>query len=104
MDVVRKILDLTGASPDLVRHVADRPGHDRRYSVDSSKLAGSRLEAAALLRQGRPRRDRRLVPRAPRVVGADQVRRLQALLRAAVRRSSRLDAVNSSSVRGCAAR
>ena len=38
MDVVRRILDLTGASPDLVRHVAARPGHDRRYSVDSSKL------------------------------------------------------------------
>jgi dTDP-glucose 4,6-dehydratase len=38
MDVVRRILTLTGASPDLVRHVADRPGHDRRYSVDSTKL------------------------------------------------------------------
>ena len=38
LDVVRRILDLTGASPDLVRHVEDRPGHDRRYSVDSSKL------------------------------------------------------------------
>jgi dTDP-glucose 4,6-dehydratase len=38
MEIVRRILDLTGASPDLVRHVADRPGHDRRYSVDSSKL------------------------------------------------------------------
>jgi len=38
MEVVRRILTLTGASPDLVRHVADRPGHDRRYSVDSSKL------------------------------------------------------------------
>ena len=38
LDVVRRILDLTGASADLVRHVADRPGHDRRYSVDSSKL------------------------------------------------------------------
>jgi dTDP-glucose 4,6-dehydratase len=40
LDVVRRILDLTGASPDLVRHVEDRPGHDRRYSVDSSKLHG----------------------------------------------------------------
>jgi dTDP-glucose 4,6-dehydratase len=39
MDVVRRILDLTGASPDLVRHVADRPGHDRRYSIDSTKLS-----------------------------------------------------------------
>ena len=38
MDVVCRILDLTGASPDLVRHVADRPGHDRRYAVDASKL------------------------------------------------------------------
>jgi len=40
LDVVRRILDLTGASPDLVRHVTDRPGHDRRYAVDSSKLRG----------------------------------------------------------------
>jgi dTDP-glucose 4,6-dehydratase len=38
MEVVRRILDLTGGSPDLVRHVEDRPGHDRRYSVDSTKL------------------------------------------------------------------
>jgi dTDP-glucose 4,6-dehydratase len=38
MDVVRRILDLTGASPDLVQHVADRLGHDRRYALDSSKL------------------------------------------------------------------
>jgi dTDP-glucose 4,6-dehydratase len=38
MDVVRRILDLTGASPDLVRMVDDRPGHDRRYSIDSTKL------------------------------------------------------------------
>ena len=40
MEVVRRILELTGASPDLVRHVEDRPGHDRRYSVDSTKLQG----------------------------------------------------------------
>jgi dTDP-glucose 4,6-dehydratase len=38
LEVVRRILDLTGASRDLVRMVADRPGHDRRYAVDSSKL------------------------------------------------------------------
>lgn len=40
MDVVKRILDLTGGSPDLVRHVEDRPGHDRRYAVDSTKLRG----------------------------------------------------------------
>ena len=33
-------MELTGADPSLVRHVTDRPGHDRRYSLDSSKLAG----------------------------------------------------------------
>jgi dTDP-glucose 4,6-dehydratase len=38
MDVVRRILDLTGANPDLVQMVDDRPGHDRRYSIDSTKL------------------------------------------------------------------
>jgi dTDP-glucose 4,6-dehydratase len=38
MEVVRRILDLTGASPDLVRMVEDRAGHDRRYAVDSAKL------------------------------------------------------------------
>src|SRR4051812_4921012 len=40
LDVVRRILDLTGASPDIVRHVEDRPGHERGYAVDSSKLRG----------------------------------------------------------------
>jgi dTDP-glucose 4,6-dehydratase len=38
MEVIRRILDLTGASPDLVRHVEDRPGHDRRYAIDSAKV------------------------------------------------------------------
>jgi dTDP-glucose 4,6-dehydratase len=40
MDVVRRLLELTNAPPDLVRHVTDRPGHDRRYAVDSSRLRG----------------------------------------------------------------
>jgi dTDP-glucose 4,6-dehydratase len=38
MEVVRRILDLTGASADLERMVEDRPGHDRRYAVDSTKV------------------------------------------------------------------
>jgi dTDP-glucose 4,6-dehydratase len=39
-DVTRRILDLTGRDESLIRHVEDRPGHDRRYSLDSSKLGG----------------------------------------------------------------
>jgi dTDP-glucose 4,6-dehydratase len=37
-DVTSEILRLTGRGPDLVRHVTDRPGHDRRYALDATKL------------------------------------------------------------------
>jgi dTDP-glucose 4,6-dehydratase len=40
LDVIQGILDLTGADRSLIRHVDDRPGHDRRYSLDDSKLRG----------------------------------------------------------------
>jgi dTDP-glucose 4,6-dehydratase len=38
IDVVRRIVELTGASGELIEHVADRPGHDRRYSLSSAKV------------------------------------------------------------------
>jgi dTDP-glucose 4,6-dehydratase len=38
LDVVARILALTDAPAGLVRHVTDRPGHDRRYALDSTKL------------------------------------------------------------------
>src|SRR5712692_2002504 len=38
LELTHSILELTGADPALVRHVDDRPGHDRRYSLDDSKL------------------------------------------------------------------
>jgi dTDP-glucose 4,6-dehydratase len=37
--VTESIVRLTGADPALVRHVDDRPGHDRRYSVDSTRIS-----------------------------------------------------------------
>ncbi len=37
-EVTEAILRLTGRPADLVRCVADRPGHDRRYALDASKL------------------------------------------------------------------
>jgi dTDP-glucose 4,6-dehydratase len=33
LEVVRLILRLTGKSEDLITHVNDRPGHDRRYAM-----------------------------------------------------------------------
>ncbi len=38
IELTRRILELTGADPGLVRHVDDRAGHDRRYSLDDAKL------------------------------------------------------------------
>ena len=37
-DLTQRILELLGKPESLIRHVADRPGHDRRYSLDTSKL------------------------------------------------------------------
>ena len=36
--VTDAILSLTGRPHDLVRYVADRPGHDRRYALDAGRL------------------------------------------------------------------
>jgi dTDP-glucose 4,6-dehydratase len=38
LDVVREILRLTGRDESLIRHVPDRPGHDRRYAMNSAKI------------------------------------------------------------------
>jgi dTDP-glucose 4,6-dehydratase len=36
--IVKRILAETGASEKLIRYVPDRPGHDRRYAIDASKI------------------------------------------------------------------
>jgi dTDP-glucose 4,6-dehydratase len=38
IDVVRRILELTGRDESLIEYVRDRPGHDRRYSLSSDKI------------------------------------------------------------------
>lgn len=38
IELVKKILSLLKVSEELITHVEDRPGHDRRYSLDSSKI------------------------------------------------------------------
>ena len=38
VDLTKRILELVGKPESLIRPVADRPGHDRRYCVDTSKL------------------------------------------------------------------
>ena len=38
--IVELILDRLGKGKDLIQYVKDRPGHDRRYAIDSSKITG----------------------------------------------------------------
>ncbi len=40
IETAHKIIELTGADPNSLKRVADRPGHDRRYALDCSKLRG----------------------------------------------------------------
>jgi dTDP-glucose 4,6-dehydratase len=37
LEVVKKIIEYTGADESLIEYVTDRPGHDRRYSLGSEK-------------------------------------------------------------------
>ena len=38
MEVVGLILDRLGKDSSLIKHVKDRPGHDRRYAIDSARI------------------------------------------------------------------
>lgn len=38
LDVVKKILNILGKHENMIEYVKDRPGHDRRYSLDWSKI------------------------------------------------------------------
>ena len=38
IDIVKLILNKLGKSEELIEYVKDRPGHDRRYAIDSTKI------------------------------------------------------------------
>jgi len=38
LELTLKLLELLGKPKSLIRYVADRPGHDRRYAIDCSKI------------------------------------------------------------------
>ncbi|MFT4049396.1 MAG: dTDP-glucose 4,6-dehydratase [Solirubrobacterales bacterium] len=40
IEVVRRIIELTGRDDSLIEYVKDRPGHDVRYSLSSEKIRG----------------------------------------------------------------
>jgi dTDP-glucose 4,6-dehydratase len=52
MEVVRRIVELTGADESLIEHVADRLGHDRRYSLSSDRVRALGWEAQTHFAEG----------------------------------------------------
>jgi dTDP-glucose 4,6-dehydratase len=54
LDVVRRILDLTGRDESLIRYVTDRKGHDRRYSLSSDKVRALGWEPRVRFEAGLP--------------------------------------------------
>ena len=52
IEVVRRILELTGRDESLIEYVKDRPGHDRRYSLSSAKTEALGWRAAVTFDEG----------------------------------------------------
>jgi dTDP-glucose 4,6-dehydratase len=52
IDVVKRIVALTGNDDSLIEHVTDRLGHDRRYSLASEKLRALGWEAQVHFAEG----------------------------------------------------
>jgi dTDP-glucose 4,6-dehydratase len=50
--LTRRILELLGKGEDLIRYVVDRPGHDRRYSIDCTKVRALGWEPAVAFEDG----------------------------------------------------
>jgi dTDP-glucose 4,6-dehydratase len=40
IEIVKLILEILKKPEELIEFVKDRPGHDRRYAIDASKLKG----------------------------------------------------------------
>ena len=38
LEIVKRILHTLGAGEELITYVKDRPGHDRRYAIDNTKI------------------------------------------------------------------
>jgi dTDP-glucose 4,6-dehydratase len=40
IQIVTRLLEILGKPRELIEHVKDRPGHDRRYAIDAAKVRG----------------------------------------------------------------
>ncbi len=74
VDLTHRILELVGKPASLIKPVTDRPGHDRRYSLDTAKLASLGWQPRANFEDGLADTVA-VVLRARIVVATDQGRR-----------------------------
>jgi dTDP-glucose 4,6-dehydratase len=52
LEVVQRIIAATQSGDDLIEYVADRPGHDRRYSLSSAKVRSLGWEPKVRFEEG----------------------------------------------------
>ena len=52
IEVVKRVIELTGNDDSLIEYVTDRPGHDRRYSLASDKVRALGWEPAVHFTEG----------------------------------------------------
>lgn len=52
LELTHKLLDLLGKGEEMIRPVKDRPGHDRRYSIDTSKAKALGWRAQVSFEEG----------------------------------------------------
>jgi dTDP-glucose 4,6-dehydratase len=52
LEVVKRILALTGRDESLIEYITDRPGHDRRYSLSAARLEALDWRAAVHFDEG----------------------------------------------------
>jgi len=38
MEITKMMLEIMGKGEEMIEHVTDRPGHDRRYAIDATKI------------------------------------------------------------------
>ena len=87
LDIVHALLERLGKPSSLIQHVEDRPGHDRRYGLDTSRIRDELGWTATSRLAADPARHGRLVRGQPRLVAGHPRARptLPGLLRPPIR-------------------
>ena len=81
IEVVRRVLDCCRKPASLIEYVPDRPGHDRRYALDSNKIKSDTGWEPSTSFRFRIVGDGAMVPRQPGMVRASALGRVPHVVR-----------------------